>query len=111
MMVKGALSGLAEPTAPKSRFAFPVFLIVTVCVAEAPTETFPNATRWSVVGETESVTVMAGMGAVAPVPLTFIVTELFAGSLLGIAKLSTKVPVAVGANASVKVQEADGAMV
>lgn len=110
-MVKGAASGLVDPTAPTVRPAVPEFVTVTVCVAEAPTVIFPKGTSRSVVGATESVTVIAAVGAVAPVPLTFTVTVLFAGSLLGILKLSVKVPADVGANATVRVQEADGAMV
>ena len=73
--------------------------------------TVPKGTNRSVVGDTESVTVMAAVGTAAPVPVTFIVTELFAGSLLGILKLSDNVPVEVGANATVRVQDAAGAMV
>jgi hypothetical protein len=53
---------------------------------------------------------MAGVGAAAPVPLMFTMTDAFAGSLLGILKASVKVPAATGANAIVIVQEADGAM-
>ncbi len=79
-------------------------------MAEAPALTLPKGTDRSVVGATESVTVIAAMGTDAPVPLTFMVTELFAGSLLGILKLSEKVPVVVGAKATVMVQDADGAM-
>ncbi len=94
-----------------TRLAVPVFLTVTVCEAEEPTMTVPKGTCRSEVGATESVTVMAGVGPAAPVPLTFTVTVLLAGSLLGILKLSDKVPVAVGANATVTVQEAAGAMV
>jgi hypothetical protein len=94
-----------------TRFAVPVFLTVTVCEAAEPTMTVPKGTWRSVVGATESVTVIAAVGTAAPVPLTFIVTDAFAGSLLGILKLSLKVPVAVGAKATVTVQEAAGAMV
>ncbi len=108
---KGAASGLVEPTAPITSPAFPLFVTVIVCVAEVPAVTLPKGTSRSVVGATESVTVIAGVGAAAPVPLTFMVTELFAGSLLGMLKLSVKVPVAVGANEIVMVQEADGATV
>ena len=54
---------------------------------------------------------MAGVGAAAPVPLMFTMTDAFAGSLLGILKLSVKVPGAAGANAILIVQEAAGAMV
>lgn len=109
--MKGAASGFAEPTAPMTRLAVPVFLTVTVCEAEEPTIIVPKGTCRSVVGATESVTEMAGVATVAPVPLTFMVTELFAGSLLGMLKLSVKEPVAVGANATVTVQEAAGEMV
>ena len=73
--------------------------------------TVPKGTDRSVVGATESVTVMAAVGTDAPVPVTFMVTELFAVSLLGILKLSDSVPVVVGAKATVRVQAADGAMV
>jgi hypothetical protein len=45
------------------------------------------------------------------VPLTFTTTELFAVSSLGILKLSDSAPVEVGVNATVRVQDADGAMV
>ena len=86
-------------------------MTVTVCEAEEPTMTLPKGTERSVVGVTESVTEIAGVGTAAPVPLTFMMTELFAGSLLGILKLSVKVPVAVGAKATVTVQEAAGAIV
>ncbi len=72
--------------------------------------TLPKGTDRSVVGATESVTVMAGVGAAAPVPLTFTVTELLAGSLLGILKLSAYDNVPVGVKAIVSVQDADGAM-
>ncbi len=111
VMEKGAARGFEDPTAPTSRFAVPVFVTVTVWFAEEPTMMLPKGTERSVVGDTESVTVMAGVETDAPVPLTFIVTEAFAGSLLGMLKLSVKVPVAVGAKAIVTVQEADGAMV
>ena len=70
----------------------------------------PKGTDRSVVGATESVTEMAGVGAAAPVPLTETVTEGFAVSLLGMLTLSVKVPVAVGAKATVRVQEAAGLM-
>ena len=53
---------------------------------------------------------MAGVATAAPVPLTFTVTDAFAGSLLGILKPSEKVPAAAGANAILIVQEAAGAM-
>jgi len=79
-------------------------------VVEEPALTFPKGTDKSVVGATESVTVMAAVGTAAPVPVTFMVTELFAGSLLGILKLSVKDPVEVGAKATVIVQDAVGAM-
>ena len=62
-------------------------------------------------GATESVTEMAAVGAAAPVPLMFTMTDAFAGSLLGILKLSEKVPAATGANVILIVQETDGAMV
>jgi hypothetical protein len=45
------------------------------------------------------------------VPLTDTVTEALAESLLGMFKLSVKVPVNVGANAMVRVQVEAGAMV
>jgi len=54
---------------------------------------------------------MVAVGAAVPVPLMFTMTDAFAGSLLGILKLSEKVPAATGANAIVIVQEAAGAMV
>ncbi len=108
---KGAASESVAPTVPITRPAFPLFVTVTVCVADVPAVMLPNGTSKSVVGATESVTEMAAVGTAAPVPLTFMVTELFAGSLLGMLKLSLKVPVAVGANAIVRVQDADGAMV
>lgn len=97
--------------APTARLAVPVFVTVTVCETDEPVFTLPKGTDRSVVGATESVTEMAGVGTAAPVPLTFIMMELFAGSLLGILKLSVKVPVAVGAKATVTVQDAEGAMV
>ena len=53
---------------------------------------------------------MAGVGAAAPVPLMFTTTDGFAGSLLGILKLSEKAAAAAGANVILTVQEADGAM-
>ncbi len=108
---KGAARGFVEPTAPTSRFAVPVFVTVTVCEAEDPTMMLPKGTDRSVVGATESVTVMAGVVTADPVPLTFNVTELFAGSLLGILKLSVKAPAETGANEMVRVHEAAGAMV
>ncbi len=111
VMVKGAASESVEPTAPITRAAFPVFVIVTVCVAELPAETVPYGTSKSFVGETESVTAILGTGTVPPVPLTFTVTVLLAESLLGILKLSDKVTVEVGANAIVRVQVAAGTMV
>ncbi len=110
-MEKGAASGFAEATAPSTRLAVPEFVTVTVWLAEAPELTLPKGTDRSVVGATESVTDMAGVGATAPVPLTFTATEGFAVSLLGMLKLSEKVPVAVGAKATVRVQEADGLIV
>jgi hypothetical protein len=111
LIEKGAASGLADPTVPTSRLAVPEFVTVTVCKADEPTMIVPKGTDRSVVGATESVTEMAGVVTAAPVPLTFTVTELFAGSLLGMLKLSVKEPVAVGANPMVTVQEAAGAMV
>jgi hypothetical protein len=45
------------------------------------------------------------------VPLTFIVTDDLAGSLLAMLKLSEKVPAADGAKDTVIVQDAAGAMV
>jgi hypothetical protein len=111
VMEKGAASGFVEPTAPRINAAFPLFVTVTVWLTEELAVTLPKGTCRSVVGATESVTVMAGVGAAAPVPLTFTVTDAFAGSLLGMLKLSEKVPAAAGANATVMVQEAAGAMV
>jgi len=111
VMVKGAASGSVEPIVPMTRAALPLFVIVIVCVAEPPAETVPNGTSRSFVGATESVTEMLGTGTVPPVPLTFTVTVLFEGSLLGILKLSDATPVEVGANPIVIVQAADGAMV
>jgi hypothetical protein len=111
VMVKGAASESVAPTAPITRAAFPLFVIVTVCEAEDPAETVPYGTSKSFVGATESVTAILGTGTVPPVPLTFTVTVLFEGSLLGILKLSDKVPVDVGANAIVRVQVAAGTMV
>ncbi len=111
VIVKGAASGFAEPTAPMMRLAVPVFVTVTVCEADEPVLTLPKGTERSVVGATESVTEMAGVGTAAPVPLTFTVTEFFAASLLGILKLSENAATEVGAKTTVRVQEADGAMV
>ena len=109
--MKGAASGFDEPTAPMTRLAVPVFLTVTVCEAEEPTMTLPKGTERSVVGATESVTEIAGVGTAAPVPLTFTITELFALSLLGILKLSEKAATEAGAKTTFRVQEAEGAMV
>jgi hypothetical protein len=108
---KGAASGSVEPTAPTVRAAFPLFVTVTVWVTDVPAAIDPNGTKRSFVGVTESVTVILGTGTVLPVPLTLMVTELFAGSLLGILKLSDNAPAEVGAKATVRVQDADGAMV
>jgi hypothetical protein len=110
-MVNGAASESEEPTVPITRAAFPLFVIVTVCVAELPAEMVPNGTNRSLVGATESVTVMLGTGTVPPVPLTFTVTVLLEGSLLGMLKLSETTPVEVGTKAIVIVQAAEGAMV
>ena len=110
-MEKGAASRFVEPTAPTAREAFPLFVTVTVWVTDEPAAMVPNGTRRSFVGATESVTVIFGTGTVPPVPLKFMVTELFAGSLLGILKLSVKVPAEAGAKATVRVQDADGTMV
>jgi hypothetical protein len=110
-MEKGAASEFAEPTTPTTRAAFPLFVTVTVWVTDEPAAIVPNGTSRSFVGATESVTVILGVGTVPPVPLTFMVTVLFAGSLLGILKLSDTAPVEVGAKATVTVQDADGAMV
>jgi hypothetical protein len=84
---------------------------VTVWVTDVPAAIVPNGTSRSFVGVTESVTVIFGTGTVPPVPFTFTVTELFAGSLLEILKLSDEVPVEAGAKATVRVQDAAGAMV
>ena len=111
VIVKGAVRESVEPTAPIARAAFPLFVIVTVCVAEVPAAAVPNGTSRSFVGATESVTEITGAGTVPPVPLTFTVTVLLAGSLLGILKLSDMVAVEVGANAIVRVQVAAGTMV
>jgi hypothetical protein len=107
-MEKGAASRFVEPTAPTARAAFPLFVTVTVWVTDEPAVMVPNGTRRSLVGATESVTVIFGTGTVPPVPLMFMMTELFAGSLLGILKLSVKVPAEAGAKATVRVQDADG---
>ena len=108
---KGAANGSVEPTAPTVRAAFPLFVTVTVWVTDVPAAIDPNGTKRSFVGVTESVTVILGTGTVPPVPLTLMVTELFAGSLLGILKLSDSAPAEVGAKATVRVQDADGTMV
>jgi len=110
VMENGAARGFVEPTAPITRLAVPEFVTVTVWLADEPAVTLPKGTERSVVGATESVTEMAGVGAAAPVPLMFMTTDAFAGSLLGILKASVKVPAAAGANAIVIVQEAAGAM-
>jgi hypothetical protein len=111
LIENGAASGFAEPIAPMTRLAVPVFLTVTVCVAEDPDVTLPKGTLRSVVGETESVTEIAGTGAAAPSPLTLTVTVLFVVSLLGREKLSENVPVAAGAKTTVMVQDAETAIV
>src|SRR5512139_721237 len=108
VIVQDAVNRFAEPTAPTARAAFPLFVTVTVWVTDEPAAMVPNGTRRSFVGATESVTVIFGTGTVPPVPLMFMMTELFAGSLLGILKLSVKVPAEAGAKATVRVQDADG---
>ncbi len=107
----GAASGSVEPTVPITSAALPLFVTITVCVPVPPAETVPKGTNRSLFGETESVIVIAGAGAVLPDPLTFTVTVLLEGSLLGILKLSDTDPVDVGANPTVIVQAAAGAMV
>jgi hypothetical protein len=111
MRVKGAASGFVDPSAPITKLAVPLLVTVTVWLADDPALMLPKGSCRSVVGATESVTVMDGTGTAAPVPLTFIVTELFAASLLGMLKLSVKAPVAVGEKETFRVQEAAGAMV
>lgn len=51
-----------DPTSPTSKFAVPVFVTVTVCVAEEPALTLPKGTCRSVAGAMESVTVIAAAG-------------------------------------------------
>ena len=62
MTEKGAASEFVDPMAPTSRLAFPVFVTVTVWFADEPVFTLPKGTDRSVVGDTESVTEMAGAG-------------------------------------------------
>jgi hypothetical protein len=58
----GAERGFVEPTAPITRLAVPLFVTVTVWLADEPAVTLPKGTERSVVGATESVTEMAGAG-------------------------------------------------
>src|SRR5512139_2241089 len=88
-----------------------MFATVTVSFVDLPSRTSPKGTRRSSIGATESVTLILPTAAAAPVPLTDTVTDAELGSSLGMFKLSVKVPVAVGAKATVIVQDAVGAMV
>ncbi len=65
---KGAARESAEPIVPITRLALPSFLTVTVCEAVVPIVTVPNGICRSVVGETESITVMEGADAGGGVP-------------------------------------------
>ena len=88
-----------------------MFVTVTVSSTDLPSLTSPKGTRRSLIGGTESVTWMLATAAEAPVPLTDTVTDAEPGALLGMLKLPVKGPVNVGAKATVRVQDAEGAMV
>ena len=110
-MANGAASWFIEAMLPRTNSPLAVFVTVTALSTDLPSRTSPKGIRRSSAGATESVTLMSPTAVDAPVPLRETVTDAFPGSLLGMLKLSVKVPVTVGSNVIVKAQVAAGAMV
>ena len=108
VILKGAASGSAFAIVPRTRFAVPVFVMVTVASAELPTVTPPNGMVRSFAGGMESVTEMPGTVVGLPVPLKAKAKAGVTGSLLGMVKVPDEVTAAVGVKPIVIAQVVGG---